>query len=796
MQTLEKSRSSRFLAEANRPGRKLLGELPVVAGGAVAALLGGFIAYHLLADREAPQIESLDYKERVEKGQTQEISVCARERNPSEYATLRINGTSIALPLAERTGGRACYSASFDPSKYFSREGVVSGELTLTDNSGNSTSKQLSFLANLEAPKIEDVKVERIDLGKYRISVAVRDENLEAVVLVFDDRRLLLGGEEGKFEKIVDTTRDLSFTLSAVDKFNMTSTYQGSIEFSRDNPNAAYAIQGGLDPSYLYLVAPLDEDRAQDLNERQFVDLLLNNTKLLAVPTFLRYVKEKAEDGTVSDEELKYSGNFATFVEKVYNIIDEIKYRARVSNPVKTIDYSSSLGLRLGLDKEVARDATIEAISYYGIAVVDRKLPENFDEISLLAKATQVEKYGDHLVDFSPVVFPSIERSDFVLVPDVGRETWMLAKHLKMIRDSGFNILNHPEMFESLNVKVIANAYSIFDAPYGIAYAEKFMSGRELKPTDEDVIDLMMLQWNLYSNKAPQLGGGEKLYNRDFPWYDSDKLDVLYQDPNNRRQALLFLFFLDNATFDMKSAKVVAGLEGAKTALLQAEESYETISRLYPNGTVLMHIRKEPADVRSYFYGWVTDRGFHGLGNTHMQFVGTDPRTLTDIIAAHPLDFQNYIKDFNGIDQYLTKNWEYWDLMKFAMGYKRWHYVKEMIEIMMINYTIPQTLKAFGFPTYFVYIDPKPVGAARYEWIVSLPDYVADELRNGFGDKIIIGPANGFGLYLCKEGLIKDGVKEIFGFFGGTALYKSKIYGTIMANLGLASNFKFYLMRR
>jgi len=258
---------------------------------------------------------------------------------------------------------------------------------------------------------------------------------------------------------------------------------------------------------------------------------------------------------------------------------------------------------------------------------------------------------------------------------------------------------------------------------------------------------------------------------------------------------LLFLFFLDNATFDMKSAKVVAGLNGAKTALLQAEESYETISRLYPNGKVRHEIW---GDVPAwwYYYDWIEDRGVNRLENTHLQYVGVKPLELWDLMVRHPENFPRYIEHLNAIDQHLTKNWKYWDLMKFAMGYERWYpiNVKGMIEDMTINYTIPQTLRAFGFPTYFVYIKPNPVGTATYEWVVVLPDDVAKGLRNEYGDKIIIGPANGFGLYLCKEGLIKDGVGEIYGRFGGTVLYKSK-EGTIEANTLLASNFKFYLMK-
>jgi len=169
-------------------------------------------------------------------------------------------------------------------------------------------------------------------------------------------------------------------------------------------------------------------------------------------------------------------------------------------------------------------------------------------------------------------------------------------------------------MFEGLNGKIIANAYSIFDAPYGIKYAEEFINGRTLKPTDKDVWDLIMLQWNLYSNKALQLSGGDKLYNIDFPWYDSERLASLYKNPNARRQALFFLFFLDNATFDIEQGRVVVGLEGAKRALIQAEEEYKIISSLYPDGKVKLELRyPQPAifylPPYFFYYTWIVDRG-------------------------------------------------------------------------------------------------------------------------------------------------------------------------------------------
>jgi hypothetical protein len=258
----------------------------------------------------------------------------------------------------------------------------------------------------------------------------------------------------------------------------------------------------------------------------------------------------------------------------------------------------------------------------------------------------------------------------------------------------------------------------------------------------------------------------------------------------------LFLFHIDNGTFDMEKGKVVVGIEGAKTALIQAEKEYETISRLYPDGKIILRTGIS-ADPRAVYYAWVNDRGFNGLWNTHIQFLGMDPQTLLDIIRNYPYDYwgnpQKYVENFKGVDQYITKIWKYWDLVKFAMGYERWKYttVPNMIERHTINYSIPQILKSFGFPTYWVEIRPTPEGAEPYEWVVSLPDYIANKLKSEFNDKIAIGPANGFGLYLCKDGLIKDGISEIFGFSGDTYLFSNK-----EPSGALIPNFIFYFLKK
>jgi hypothetical protein len=414
----------------------------------------------------------------------------------------------------------------------------------------------------------------------------------------------------------------------------------------------------------------------------------------------------------------------------------------------------------LELSERRLRDESLLALKNYSISLVDLNLPYEKGSLSMLIEASEI---NPAIVDFSPIVFHSVDGNNFVLTPNAGRETWMLAKHIKLIKDSGFDVLKHPEMFEGLNGKIIANAYSIFDAKYGINYVEQILNNRTLKPTDKDVWDLIMLQWNLYSNKAPQLGGGNKLYNRDFPWYDSDKLDVLYKDANTRRQALLFLFHIDNGTFDMEKGKRVVGIEGAKTALIQAEKEYEAISKLYPNGLIEVSEAIGYKSPRFEYYGWLDDRWHHGLSNTVDQFVGG----WDDSKVGHYVNINyDWIETQSGIDQYITKNWKYWDLVKFAMGYERWGKggsIRGMIEEDTVNFTIPQTLKAFGFPQLEVRINPEPVGAGGYEWAISLPDYIVNNLKNTFSEeKLLIGPGNIFGLYLCKDGLKKDGIKEIY----------------------------------
>jgi len=383
------------------------------------------------------------------------------------------------------------------------------------------------------------------------------------------------------------------------------------------------------------------------------------------------------------------------------------------------------------------------------------------------------------ILDFSPLIFKSVNSGDVYLIPNSARETWLTAETLKLINQT-FDIKNHPEMFLGLNGKIIANAYSIFDNPYGINYYEK-----NLTASDKRILDLILLQWNLYSQFAPQLGGEDKLYNRDFPWYNSTELTKLYPDKNELRIALFKLFYLPAATFSIKDDKIIAGIEGAKIDLLQAYNEYKKIIDLYEKNSTLSNPFFGEVDPRFYYYDWLGDRGAHGLSNTLEQFVGIkDPYFLGRLIRKYPRDFWDYIKDYNGLDQFLTKHWKYWDLVKFIVGYERWN--PKVGEVEGIDIIMPAVLRMAGYPVSHINIDPTPAGSANREWAVGLPPYIVKAIGKNFSNmRILFGPGCTFGLYSCADGLMKErgpaypkpitnGIEEAYIMIGDKLIYLMK----------------------
>jgi len=457
-----------------------------------------------------------------------------------------------------------------------------------------------------------------------------------------------------------------------------------------------------------------------------------------------------------------YSENSTVFDEIYRNVFNDPRIEM---DKDKLVSLTSKLFLDLGFTdrvkvfvpetgeyrEEFLYRPTIQALGNYSIALYQLNLPHDREAAFLLGNATQI---NPKIFNFNPIVFEGVSGNVYIY-PVIARDTWMLAKHLKMIKDSRFDVLRHPEMFEGINVKVIANDWSLFDMPYGIKYYNK-----NITPYSKEVWNLIMLQWELDSKP---IFNKTMLYNRNMPWWNSTKLRILYPNENTRRQILFFLFYLPPATFDMEKQKVVAGIKGAKTSLLQAWKEHQKISKLYPNGKIHWPVKgvlpNDEADPRFVYYGWLVDRGSHGLNNTVKQFVGIDVNKLHSIIWKHPNDFWNHLKNYNGLDQYLTKNWKYWDLVKFIVGYERWN--PNVTEIMGINYVTPDVLRIFGFPNWNIGIKPIPLGTPGAEWAICLPQYIVNDLMNKFPD-VLLGPGNLFGLHCCKKGLIAERGTDIY----------------------------------
>jgi hypothetical protein len=174
-------------------------------------------------ENKPPAIENLEYKEKVRKGELQEIKIVVNDENPTK-AVLKLNNTVIDIP-PYKIDNKTIYSVSFDPNKYFEKEGKVYGNITVYDEEGKSSSKNLSFLVNLEEPKI-DIDIRKVGFGKYELYANISDENLEDVKLFLNGKELNLLKENGLYKASIEVYEDSNFTLTAKDRFGLESKFK------------------------------------------------------------------------------------------------------------------------------------------------------------------------------------------------------------------------------------------------------------------------------------------------------------------------------------------------------------------------------------------------------------------------------------------------------------------------------------------------------------------------------------------------------------------------------------------
>jgi len=427
------------------------------------------------------------------------------------------------------------------------------------------------------------------------------------------------------------------------------------------------------------------------------------------------------------------------------------------------------------------RSESLQALANYSIAL-EQGLPF-IEGHELLLDACEK---NPEIVDFSSINVGG----QAIQSKNIPRDTWMIANLLK----ERPQIVNEPKKFEWINRMVQQVAWCIFDDDkYGVnsewieVWTGKIHKPENLKPSDDSVWQVILPFYDYMDSLPSRLEkNGIEI---PIPYHDSALLKSSIADKVNRTLALFYLFDLPSSTIDKEFARkyieeykakggkgypkdlveksVRMGIEGMKVFVEQLPTEYEEIVKLYPNGKVQFLGIKSP---RFFYYYWLDDRWHHGLSNTVAQFVGG----WDDSKVQHGENITfDWIENQNGIDQFLTKNWKSWDLVKFIYGYERFRSVEWGGEWQMYTYGLPLAFKAFGipsgaepgtFPGIIISHDPylTEAGAPGDEWAVTLPDDVIKQLKEAFPNyQIVTDYANRISLFSLVDGLVKDssGVK-------------------------------------
>ncbi len=203
--------------------------LPLVACLVLLIILTAF-AWHAFQDGGILTIRDLRFRTRLMKGEKQEITVAVVSKNISTV-TLRLNSSIVDLEkLQDLKNGTLIYGLTFDPSSISKKEGRFQADLIARDGTGNEAKSQLAFDANLEPPKVGDLKTERISAGKFSISVTVQDDNPAKAFLQFQNgSRIAMANSDNRYYAELLTFRTLDFVLIAYDKYNLTSSIAGKV---------------------------------------------------------------------------------------------------------------------------------------------------------------------------------------------------------------------------------------------------------------------------------------------------------------------------------------------------------------------------------------------------------------------------------------------------------------------------------------------------------------------------------------------------------------------------------------
>jgi len=325
---------------------------------------------------------------------------------------------------------------------------------------------------------------------------------------------------------------------------------------------------------------------------------------------------------------------------------------------------------------------------------------------------------------------------------NIARDHWLIAENLRRDR----RIIDRKDWYLALCMFAQQNGYDFFDSNEIKKY--------DLKPTSS-------VFWSIVDKFRAQLFNDDREgYPINFTWV---------KDKNEKKVAYMVLFELPKKIADLDewrvNRKVVyhKGLDAIKYTVDNLKRLYDEVMSKYPDGLIpWSKVNPMLTDPRTHFYGWITDRGDHGLMNMQVQFLGFDKEEWYNKVVKNPPTIidEYVISHYNGINTYLSKNFPYWDLVKFTHGYgikyAGWDGAMDLIYY-------PIAFKAFGIPYKLTDYTTHYISALAGEafsdngGISGLPTHVINQLKSGIYGKVLILPGNtvdilGVGI----EGVIKD----------------------------------------
>jgi len=693
------------------------------------------IAWYLLSDHQPPEVENLDYKKIVRKGEQQQITVTVKEKNPANSLKLELNGSSLEVPLIKNFGnGTIVYSTSFDPSKISSREGYLAGTLILKDASGNEARSQVKFLANLKEPEIGDLRIDRVSLGNYKISAQIADDSAFNAFLQFlNGTKIPLTKTDGRYAANVSTLTDLDFMLKAVDAYNMSSSIQGTIKIT------------GRDKFEMWLPADFNKDLSLSLYD--YSSLLRELFEQKKFDVMDRILKVAQLNGSAVPKNL------------AYQVLDQIERDKRVSDKVATASTSFDLLAALGISN-LNNKASIYIPGNYSLAIF-QGLPKH--QNADLTRLFIASESCPDIVDFEPITIKDVRGQAIVIQSsNLPREYWMIAEFLSKRPE----IASQAQKFEWINRMIQQIAWDIFDNEYGPGYFDH----KTWRPTNKEVWEVI-LGFHDYMDALPA-----KL-ERDgigviFPYHDSSLLRSYIADKTNRTIALLYLadlpakcFNITNYTLKKAEAwklyeqgkidrqtlgklldeaykeSLGSGMEGGTKLFIKLlPKEYEEIVNAITDPTIITKpafsgTKSDWANLR--YQQWLNDRAGWGLPYT--------------------------VEQFKQIDQFLTKNWKHWDLVKFIYGYESFK-PDWSGEWEMYAYGLPVAYTALGIPLGQMGIrgtSGNLGGPSNYSHgefaIYGIPQDVIDKLINQRElGRIAIAYGNGVSMLSGIDGVEKD----------------------------------------